>query len=129
MSEPVKKPGEKLPEVAEKATRRRFSHEYKERILAEASRCSESGELGALLRREGLYASSLKRWRQQQAEGNPAAKRGRKSKQNKKESQELARLQRENERLAEQLRQAELIIEVQKKVSEIIAIKKAEKND
>lgn len=125
----AKNPEEKSSEVPEKATRRRFTQEYKERILAEADSCVQPGELGALLRREGLYSSNLTRWRRQQAEGDLAAKRGRKTKPNKKDAQELARLERENQRLAEQLRQAELIIEVQKKVSEIIANKKAEKSD
>ena len=129
MSKLTKNPKENSPEVPEKATRRRFTREYKEQILAEADRCSQPGELGALLRREGLYSSSVQRWRQQKANGNLASKRGRKTHPNKKENQELARLQRDNDRLAEQLRQAELIIEVQKKVSEIITNKQAEKND
>ncbi len=57
------------PEVAEKATRRRFSGEYKRRIVSEADRCRNVGEVGALLRREGLYSSSLSTWRRQGAAG------------------------------------------------------------
>ena len=64
MPEAEKKESEKSPEVTEKATRRRFTLAYKERILAEADQCDGAGELGKLLRREGLYSSSLSRWRE-----------------------------------------------------------------
>ena len=110
------------PEVTEKAVRRRFTAEYKASVLAEADRCTEPGQIGELLRREGLYSSHLAKWRQQRDEGLTPKRRGRKPKPNKKEQQELLRLQRENERLAERLRQAELIIDVQKKVSEMLNI-------
>ena len=70
------------PQVVPKAERRRFSAEYKQRILAEADRCTERGQIGALLRREGLYASHLEKWRQQRDQAARAAlaphKRGRK---------------------------------------------------
>lgn len=124
MSESGKKLEKVSPEVAAKATRRRFSEAYKEQILAEADRCSHPGELGELLRREGLYRSSLRRWRKERREGTlPPKQRGPKPSANKQETQELARLKRENARLAERLRQAELIIEVQKKVSEMLGIR------
>jgi len=61
---PVRPPD---PEVVPQATARQFSAEYKRRILEEADRCTRPGEIGALLRREGLYASTLSRWREQRA--------------------------------------------------------------
>jgi len=57
------------PEVLTKAERRQFSAEYKLRVLAEADRCSEAGQIGALLRRKGLYSSHLSKWRQQREQG------------------------------------------------------------
>lgn len=116
------------PEVPEKAKRRRFEASYKLRILAEADRCVP-GELGELLRREGLYASQLASWRRQRDEGalnGLGKKRGRKSKQ---EDRELERLRRENAKLRERVRQAELIIDVQKKVSEMLGIPPAQLNE
>ncbi len=114
------------PEGLEKPVRRRFTVEYKLRILAEADACSEPGMLGELLRREGLYSSHLLTWRRQRDEGVLAGltpkRRGRKAKPKNPLADENRRLQRENERLKEQLRQAELIIDVQKKVSEILSI-------
>jgi transposase len=113
-------------EVLEKPMRRRFTVEYKARILAEADACTEPGALGELLRREGLYSSHLATWRRQRDEGALAGltpkRRGRQAKAKNPLSEEVARLQRENQRLKEQLRQAELIIDVQKKVSEMLNI-------
>ena len=109
------------PEVLEKPVRRRFTAEYKRRILAEADACTEPGMLGGLLRREGLYSSHLTTWRRQRDEGALAGltpkRRGRKAKPKNPLADEVARLQRENQRLQEKLRQAELIIDVQKKVA------------
>jgi transposase len=114
------------PEVPEKPVRRRFSVEYKLRILAEADACSEPGQLGELLRREGLYSSQLTTWRRQRDEGVLAGltpkRRGRKAKPKNPLADENQQLRRENQRLKEQLRQAELIIGVQKKVSEMLDI-------
>jgi transposase-like protein len=114
------------PEVAEKPTRRRFTAEYKLRILAEADACSEPGMLGELLRREGLYSSHLSTWRRHRDEGVLAGltpkRRGRKANPKNPLADENERLRRENQRLKEQLRQAELIIDVQKKVSEMLDI-------
>jgi transposase-like protein len=116
----------KIPsvEVPEKPVRRRFSAEYKLRILAEADSCTESGQLGELLRREGLFSSHLSTWRRQRDEGVLAGltpkRRGRKAKPKNPLADENQRLARENRRLKEQLRQAELIIGVQKKVSEML---------
>ena len=106
-------------EVLEKPVRRRFTVEYKMRILAEADACTEPGMLGELLRREGLYSSYLTTWRRQRDDGVLAGltpkRRGRKAKPKNPLADENQRLQRENERLKEQFRQAELIIDVQKK--------------
>src|SRR5215472_15276183 len=57
------------PELVEQAKRRRFTAEYKARILAEANACAQPGEVGELLRREGLYTSHLTYWRKQQRDG------------------------------------------------------------
>ena len=107
------------PEVLERPVRRRFTVEYKLRILAEADACSEPGMLGELLRREGLYSSHLSTWRRLRDEGVLAGltpkRRGRKAKQKNPLADEVTRLSRENDRLKDQLRQAELIIDVQKK--------------
>jgi len=114
------------PEVDAKPTRRTFTAAYKLQILKEADGCSE-GERGALLRREGLYASHLTAWRRQRAEGALQAlgkKRGRKAKPRDKEKEQLAR---ENARLRRKLEQAEKIIEIQKKVSALLAA--AERDD
>jgi len=112
------------PEVLPRAKRRRFAAEYKLRIMEEAERCTERGQIGALLRREGLYSSHLSQWNQQRSTSQLDAlspqKRGRKATPQAKE--ELARLQRENERLRVRLEQAELIIDVQKKLSRLLGL-------
>ena len=109
------------PEVSTKAKRRKFTAVYKQRILEEADRCTKRGEIGALLRREGLYSSNLSKWRREREAGELAAlapkKRGRKQ---DKEAAELAKLRRENERLRKQLDQAELIIAAQKKLARLL---------
>ena len=111
------------PEVRPKAKHRRFTAEYKERILKEAEACTHPGEIGALLRREGLYSSLLSKWRQQHAEhgraGPAPRKRGRQA---DPQAQEIVRLRRENERLQAKLERAELIIEVQKKLSRMLGL-------
>jgi transposase len=111
------------PEVVVKAQRRRFTAEYKRRILQEADACTYLGEVGALLRREGLYSSHLNTWRHQRTRGElqglMPAKRGRQA---HPQATENARLQRETERLKAQLTRAELIIEVQKKVSQLLGL-------
>ena len=114
------------PAVLEKPVRRRFTAEYKLRILHEADRCTESGQLGALLRREGLYSSLLSTWRQQRDEGTLAGltpkRRGRKANPDAPLIAENLRLMRETQRLAAKLRQAETIIDIQKKLSEMLGI-------
>jgi len=114
------------PEVAEKKPRRKFTAKYKLQILREADGCSEPGQLGALLRREGLYSSHLTIWRRQREEGLLDAlsprKRGRKEKEKNPLAPKVAQLERENERLRKKLKKAEIIIDVQKKISEILGI-------
>lgn len=110
-------------EVTERAKRRRFTAEYKLRILREADVCKGDGDLGALLRREGLYSSHLATWRKQRDEiataGLKARKRGPKP---KGEDPQIKRLERENARLKRQLEQAETIIDFQKKLSKLLGI-------
>ena len=117
------------PEVQDKAVRRRFTAEYKLRILTLADACIEPGSLGALLRREGLYASNLNTWRHQRERGVLSAltpkKRGRKESVRDPLVAENEKLRRENERITKRLRQAEIIIDVQKKVSQILGIQLA----
>lgn len=113
------------PEVTPRAKRRQFTADFKLRVLKEAETCKAPGELGALLRREGLYASHLTKWRKLYKQGGLSrlkAKRGRKPDPQRPELERLRELERENERLKHRLRQAEVIIEVQKKVSEILGI-------
>jgi len=114
------------PEVPEIKPRRNFTAKYKLRILSEADRCSQPGELGTLLRREGLYSSNLTTWRRQREKGLLQAmspkKRGRKHKEKNPLASRVARLEKENRRLEQKLKQAELIIEAQKKMSEILGI-------
>jgi transposase len=114
------------PVVLEKPVRRRFTAEYKLRILHEADRCTASGQLGALLRREGLYSSLLSTWRQQRDQGTLAGltpkRRGRKANPDAPLIAENQRLTRETQRLAAKLRQAETIIDIQKKLSEMLGI-------
>jgi transposase len=113
--------------VPEKPVRRRFTAEYKLRIVREADGCDQFGQVGALLRREGLYSSHLSTWRQQREAGTLAGltpkRRGRKASPDAPLVADNDRLKRENQRLTEKLRQAETIIEVQKKLSELLGIR------
>jgi len=114
------------PEVAPTAKRRQFSANEKLRILEEAEACTGPGEVGALLRREGIYASYLSRWRQARDRGQLKAlspkKRGPKPPADKEMMEEMAKLQQENKRLRRRLMQAEAIIEAQKKLSQILGV-------
>lgn len=111
------------PEVPAKAQRRKFTAEYKLRIVREAERCKEPGEIGALLRREGLYSSLLTAWRREVEEGTRAAlrskKRGPKA---RVVDPRVKEVERENAWLRKRLEHAELIIAVQKKVSALLGI-------
>ena len=114
------------PEVPEKRPRRKFTAQYKLRIISEADACKEPGQVGVLLRSEGLYSSNLNTWRRQKEKGLLEAlspkKRGRKEKEKNPLTQRVARLERENKQLRKKLIQAETIIDVQKKISEILGI-------
>ncbi len=112
------------PEVVARAKRRSFTGEYKQRVLAEADKAKEeSGAIGALLRREGLYSSHLVTWRQERAAGILHAltpqRRGPKSKRSPLDD-ENQKLQRENQHLREELRKAEIVIDIQKKVAALL---------
>jgi transposase-like protein len=114
------------PEVVERPARRRFSAEYKRRILREADHCQKKGELGALLRREGLYASHLTMWRRAREKGEIGAlspkKRGRKATRNDPLYKENERLRREKAVVERKLKQAEILLDIQKKASELLGI-------
>ncbi len=113
------------PEVNEKKPRRRFTAEFKLKLLEELDRCSVVSERGAIIRREGLFSSQISDWRQARDAGALGAlnqKRGRKKKQDPKDD-EITSLQATVEALQSKLAQAEAIMEVQKKVSEIFGIK------
>ncbi len=121
-------------EVLAKAERRRFTVEYKLKVLREADRCREPGEIGALLRREGLYWSNLTNWRKQRERGELAGLSARRRGPQRREKNPLAErvreLERENLRLKHRAERAEGLVELQKKVSEILGIeleKSAEK--
>jgi len=121
------------PEVVEKPKRRTFPAKYKLRILEAADACKDSGAVGALLRREGLYSSHLALWRRQRKEGALSAlkpkKRGRKGKAQTPEAKRIAELERQlqgverdKRRLEAQLQRAALMLEIQKKTSELLGI-------
>jgi transposase-like protein len=111
-------------EVSAKAERRRFTAEYKRKILKEADACSRPGELGALLRREGLYSSHLAAWRRVREQGGLAGlspkKRGPRAKVADPRDKRIVELERDNRRLKARLERAEALIEVQKKVAALL---------
>jgi transposase-like protein len=113
-------------EVSAKARRRQFTAEYKRRILAEAEACTKPGEIGALLRREGLYSSHLVQWRRDREGGALAGlapkKRGPAAKVPHPLEKKVLELQRENTRLERRAQRAEALVELQKKVSELLGI-------
>jgi len=107
-------------EVPQRPVRRSFLADYKLQILRQADACTQSGQVGELLRREGLYSSHLTTWRAQRQQGTLDAlapkKRGRKTRANDPFQEKSRCLERENKQLRERLRQAEVIIDVQKKL-------------
>jgi transposase-like protein len=113
-------------EVVAKAERRRFPAEYKLRVLREAEACSQPGELGALLRREGLYSSHLTAWRAARKRGEhqglSAKKRGPKPQPRDARDKRIADLEREVKRLRARAERAEALVEVQKKLAEILGV-------
>lgn len=121
------------PEVLAKAKRRQFPAEYKRRILREADAARDAGEIGALLRREGLYSSLLSTWRRQRERGELAGlspkRRGRKQKAVNPLAKRVAELERDKRRLERRLKQAELLLEIQKKASQLLEIPLASRDD
>ena len=111
------------PEVPAKAKRRRFTAEYKLRVLEEAEASREPGEVAALLRREGLYSSHLAEWRRARRQGSLKAlakPRGPQGRRRDRVAEENEQLRKENARLRRRLQQAQAILEIQKKASEIL---------
>ena len=112
-------------EVVDKPTRRRFSPSYKLRVVEEADRCTEPGEVGRLLRREGLYSSHLTTWRKAVRSGWLRAlskRRGRKPSERNPLEGKVRKLERENTRLEKELDKARLIIDVQGKVAGLLGL-------
>lgn len=113
-------------EVEAKAERRRFTAQYKMKVLQEADHCQRAGEIGALLRREGLYWSNLTNWRRQRERGElaglSARKRGPQRREKNPFAQRVRELERDNARLKRRAERAEGLVELQKKVSEILGI-------
>jgi transposase-like protein len=111
------------PEVPAKTQRRRFPAEYRLRILKQADACKQPGELGALLRREGLYSSLLTNWRRQREQGALQEMRGRRrGPKPRPVDPRVKQLEAETRRLQRKLQRAETIITLQKKVAEILGI-------
>jgi transposase-like protein len=113
-------------EVLAKAERRRFTQEYKRQILVEADRCRKPGELGALLRREGLYSSHLAAWRaardRGELAGQGARKRGPKAKAPDESLKKIAQLERDKRQLLRKLARAEAMLELQKKAAALLSL-------
>lgn len=113
-------------EVVPRARRRKFSNAEKRRILQAADACTQPGEIGALMRREGVYSSSLSTWRRQREAADLAAlapqKRGPKVDPTRADALQIAHLTRDNDKLRSQLDKAHLVIEVQKKVGALLAL-------
>ena len=112
-------------EVVPRARRPRFTNAEKRRILQAADRCTQPGEIGALMRREGVYSSGLSKWRRQRDAGeltSAESKRGPKANPHRAEMQQIAQLTRERDGLQSQLDKAQLVIEVQKKVAALLGL-------
>lgn len=113
-------------EVTAKARRRQFTGEFKRKVLAEADACTKAGEIGALLRREGLYSSHLVEWRRARDSGALAGlaprKRGPAAKVPHPLERKVVELVRDNARLQRRAERAEGLVELQKKVSELLGI-------
>jgi transposase len=119
-------PAAAASEMSDRARRRSFSAQTKLRVLAETDGAADVGGIGAILRREGLYSSTLTDWRRQRDSGAlgglTPAKRGPKTAARNPLAVELAQAKRENARLGRRLQQAEAIIEIQKKVAALLGI-------
>lgn len=128
-SPPSREGGERIgpadPEVLPKKKRKYYTAKYKLRILEQLDQLTEQGQIGALLRKEGLYYSTISRWRKQRDLGafqGLSGKRGPKESQNKQEQKRIQELEHENAKLKMQLQKAETIIDFQKKISELLEI-------
>ena len=119
MGEPEAAAGRPDPEVTARHTRRRFTTAYKLEMLRQADACIRMGQLGAFLRKEGLYSSHLVTWRRQREEGLTPKKRGRKG---TPVDPQLKKLEHENRRLTSRLQKVEALLAFQKKVSELLQI-------
>jgi len=110
------------PEVAATATRRQFTRDYKLSILRQADACRQPGEIGALLRREGLYSSNLTAWRKQRDEGALVGEARRRGPKSRRPDPRQLELERENRRLRRDLEKAHLVINLQKKLATALGI-------
>lgn len=119
-------PREADSEVVPRARRRHFTNADKRRILQAADRCTVPGEIGALMRREGVYSSSLSTWRRQREAADLAAlapqQRGPRADPGRADALQIAQLTRDNDKLQSRLDKALLVIEVQKKVGALLAL-------
>ena len=126
-------PAAASPELSDRPRRRTFTAQDKLRILAETDRAAETGGIGAILRREGLYSSALTDWRRQRDAGAfgalAPARRGPKTSERNPLAAQLALVERDNARLTLRLKRAEAIIELQKKVAELLGIPLAPNGD
>ena len=109
-------------QVSAKSQRRRFTKEFKLRVVREADACSKPGEVGALLRREGVYSSSLALWRLSRDRGEllKAPKRGRKANRIDPSTARIAGLENENRKLTARAERAEALVDLQKKIAELL---------
>ena len=120
MTKPIPSPP---TEVSARPKRRTFTREYKVAVVEEAQLCTKPGQIGALLRREGLYHSTLSRWRRQHEQGQLATRpRGRPSAPANPLADELTQVKKEKDRLQRELTKARAIIEAQKKLSELLGL-------
>lgn len=133
MEASLSRPRSEGNEVPAKAQRRRFSTDEKVRILKEADSCTKPGELGSLLRREGLYSSHLAAWRQARQRGDfksgVTKKRGPKKREPNPLAKQLVALEKENRRLRFRAERAEAMVELQKKVAELLGRPLTEPNE
>ena len=128
MTSPSRKAASDEVEVRASGRRRRFTVEYKTRIVQEAAQCRAVGEIGSLLRREGLFSSQLTMWRKQYHAGARQALAQRRGPKPRADTSELERVQRENAQLRDQLARAELLIGIQKKLSALLERPRREPN-
>lgn len=119
---PASRAGIPDPELVPRATRRRFTAEYKLRMLAEAAAATGPGEIGALLRREGLYSSHLTHWRQQRAQQGVGAFTGKRGPKADPVAAEIAVLRRRLERAEAELVKARKVIDIQGNVSALLGL-------